>query len=127
MKKVFVQSFGCRASQADGAAIQASLESNGYEAAHAITEADLIVVNTSATVAAAVPVEDGSGLLLHYSTRLPGDLHLVELRRGGAPYPGGHPGATLPLPGGATAVLLGRFGTSERLWVATLVLPAGAG
>ena len=31
-KRVFVQSFGCRASQADGAAIEASLADSGYVA-----------------------------------------------------------------------------------------------
>lgn len=45
MKTVFVQSFGCRASQADGAAIQASLQSVGFEAVSS-AEADLIVLNT---------------------------------------------------------------------------------
>lgn len=46
LKKVFVQSFGCRASQADGAAIEASLHSTGYERAGAPMDADLLVVNT---------------------------------------------------------------------------------
>ncbi len=46
MKRVFVQSFGCRASQADGAAIEASLIGNGYLAVPDATSADLIVLNT---------------------------------------------------------------------------------
>ena len=46
MKRVFVQSFGCRASQADGAAIDASLQAAGFARAHAPSEADLLVVNT---------------------------------------------------------------------------------
>ncbi len=46
MKKVFVQSFGCRASQADGAAIEASLENRGLIAAAHAREADLVVLNT---------------------------------------------------------------------------------
>lgn len=46
MKKVFVQSFGCRASQADGAAIQASLEERGFVAAADSGSADLVVLNT---------------------------------------------------------------------------------
>ena len=46
MKRVFVQSFGCRASQADGAAIEASLAVNGYTAVRDSGSADLIVLNT---------------------------------------------------------------------------------
>ncbi len=45
-KRVFVQSFGCRASQADGAAIEASLADSGYEAVRDARAADLIVLNT---------------------------------------------------------------------------------
>jgi threonylcarbamoyladenosine tRNA methylthiotransferase MtaB len=46
MKRVFVQSFGCRASQADGAAIEASLKDNGYLTVREAASADLIVFNT---------------------------------------------------------------------------------
>jgi threonylcarbamoyladenosine tRNA methylthiotransferase MtaB len=46
VKKVFVQSFGCRASQADGAAIEASLENRGMTAVAGADEADLVVLNT---------------------------------------------------------------------------------
>ncbi|MBV9081245.1 MAG: tRNA (N(6)-L-threonylcarbamoyladenosine(37)-C(2))-methylthiotransferase MtaB [Acidobacteriaceae bacterium] len=46
MKKIFIQSLGCRASQADGAAIQASLEERGFSATHEPAAADLVVVNT---------------------------------------------------------------------------------
>lgn len=46
MKSVFVQSFGCRASQADGASIRASLEQQGYTAVPCSDQADLIVLNT---------------------------------------------------------------------------------
>ena len=46
MKRVFVQSFGCRASQADGAAIEASLADSGYQAVREAASADLIVLNT---------------------------------------------------------------------------------
>jgi threonylcarbamoyladenosine tRNA methylthiotransferase MtaB len=45
-KRVFVQSFGCRASQADGAAIEASLADHGYIPVRAAVSADLIVLNT---------------------------------------------------------------------------------
>jgi threonylcarbamoyladenosine tRNA methylthiotransferase MtaB len=46
MKRVFVQSFGCRASQADGAAIEASLEDRGYIPVREAGSADLVVLNT---------------------------------------------------------------------------------
>jgi threonylcarbamoyladenosine tRNA methylthiotransferase MtaB len=46
LKKVFVQSFGCRASQADGAAIEASLAATGYTAVRDPGSADLVVLNT---------------------------------------------------------------------------------
>lgn len=45
-KSVFVQSFGCRASQADGAAIEAGLEGIGYAATRDASAAQLIVLNT---------------------------------------------------------------------------------
>jgi threonylcarbamoyladenosine tRNA methylthiotransferase MtaB len=46
VKTVFVQSFGCRASQADGASIEASLLDRGFSALREPGAADLIVVNT---------------------------------------------------------------------------------
>ena len=87
---------------------------------------DLVVVNTSATVPAAVAVEGDDERMLHVSTRLPGQFHLVELRRAGRPDARGRPGMSLPLAGGARANLLDRFGASERLWLATLSLPLSA-
>jgi threonylcarbamoyladenosine tRNA methylthiotransferase MtaB len=42
----FVKTFGCRASQADGAALEAGLAASGLNAAHEIAEADLVVLNT---------------------------------------------------------------------------------
>ncbi len=46
MRKVFVQSFGCRASQADGAAIEGDLRERGLEPVRDPGLADLLVVNT---------------------------------------------------------------------------------
>ena len=46
MKSVHVQSFGCRASQADGAAIESSLEELGLVVAQEPEGADLLVLNT---------------------------------------------------------------------------------
>ncbi len=90
---------------------------------------DLLVVNTSATVAAALPAvtADGRSLWLHVSTALPQDLWLVELRlpagASSTPYGGGEAGDRLMLPDHAEAALLAR--TGSRLWVARLELPAG--
>jgi S-adenosylmethionine:tRNA ribosyltransferase-isomerase len=94
-----------------------------------LDEGDLVVVNTSGTLAAAVDAlgEDGTPLVVHLSQRLPAGLWLVELRR-----PNGHatepwfdapPGRTLRLVGGGTVSLAARFESSTRLWVATLDLP----
>ncbi len=53
MKRVFVQSFGCRASQADGAAIQASLEERGFTTVPDRAQADLVILNTCTVTHAA--------------------------------------------------------------------------
>jgi threonylcarbamoyladenosine tRNA methylthiotransferase MtaB len=45
-QRVFVQSFGCRASQADGAAIEASLEDRGWTPVRDASSADLVILNT---------------------------------------------------------------------------------
>jgi len=50
---VFVESLGCRASQADGAAIEASLEARGYVAVGDAGLADLVVLNTCTVTQAA--------------------------------------------------------------------------
>jgi S-adenosylmethionine:tRNA ribosyltransferase-isomerase len=92
---------------------------------------DVVVVNTSATMPAAVDATtpDGRSVVLHVSTELPTGLHLVEVRQ---PAPEGTTepdfddltGAALALPDGGRADLLGRMPGSVRLWVATLDLPA---
>jgi threonylcarbamoyladenosine tRNA methylthiotransferase MtaB len=41
-----VQSFGCRASQADGAALETAFEEQGVETVRSAAEADLVVLNT---------------------------------------------------------------------------------
>jgi S-adenosylmethionine:tRNA ribosyltransferase-isomerase len=89
---------------------------------------DLLVLNTSKTLPAAVPARraDGSELHVHLSTPVPeGDANLwvVELRRGGAPFRGGCAREQLLLPAGARVVLLARYVSGQRLWVARLELP----
>ena len=82
---------------------------------------DLLVVNTSGTLPAALIAHgaDGSELQLHLSTQLPGGLWVVEPRRTAAAT-----GETLALPGRAAAMLLAPYRDSHRLWIARLDLPA---
>src|SRR6476660_5042306 len=49
----FVQSFGCRATQADGAALDRQLASQGLSHASSAQEADIVVLNTCTVTAAA--------------------------------------------------------------------------
>jgi len=51
--KFFVQNFGCRATQADGACIERSLAQRGLQAAISTREADWVVLNTCTVTAAA--------------------------------------------------------------------------
>lgn len=53
MERFWVKNFGCRASQADGAVIEAGLVSQGLAAAGELGEADLVVLNTCTVTAAA--------------------------------------------------------------------------
>jgi S-adenosylmethionine:tRNA ribosyltransferase-isomerase len=88
---------------------------------------DLVVVNTSATLAAALDATgpDGIRLGVHLSTQLPADLWVVELRTPDAhPFLDGAGGWVLQLPAGGTVELLAPYARSHgRLWVATLNLP----
>jgi S-adenosylmethionine:tRNA ribosyltransferase-isomerase len=92
---------------------------------------DLLVVNDSATLPAALPLPNG--LRLHLSTPLPrwdgpwpADGYrrwVVELREGSAPHRGGRAGERLELPGGGEAELLAPYLGGRRLWAARLRLP----
>ena len=53
MQRFFVKTFGCRASQADGAALEAGLAASGLSAAHEIDDAELFVLNTCTVTATA--------------------------------------------------------------------------
>lgn len=81
---------------------------------------DLLVVNSSRTLPAAVPA--GRGLVVHFSTGLPDGSWLTELRipagKSSVPNGPGIPGQSIDLPGGARLTLSGRF--SSRLWRARL-------
>jgi S-adenosylmethionine:tRNA ribosyltransferase-isomerase len=90
---------------------------------------DLVVVNTSATLPAAVRLDGGAGpAAVHFSTPLADGGWLAELRAAAGPstrpYPGGQPGQRLELPGGAVLTLKRRF--TGRLWrarLSTAVIP----
>jgi S-adenosylmethionine:tRNA ribosyltransferase-isomerase len=88
---------------------------------------DLLVVNTSATLPAAL---EGSPRV-HLSTPLPGDWPedgyerwVIELREGDARHRGGRAGQRIALPGGGEAELLAPYLGGRRLWAARLRLPA---
>jgi S-adenosylmethionine:tRNA ribosyltransferase-isomerase len=87
---------------------------------------DVLVVNTSATLPAALPARRAGGaeLMLHLSTPAAAASDtarwVVELRRDGERFTGGHPGEQLALPGGASATLLARHLTGRRLWLAAI-------
>jgi S-adenosylmethionine:tRNA ribosyltransferase-isomerase len=87
---------------------------------------DVLVVNTSRTLPAALPARAAGGtrMLLHLSTPAPGEQPgrwIVELRTSDGRRRGGHAGQSLQLPAGAEAELLaGHLGA--RLWVAELRL-----
>ena len=93
-----------------------------------LDEGDLVVVNTSGTLAAAVAATDPSGrqLELHLSTNLPAALWTVELRHGTEPWFEAHAGEVLQLPAGGSVELLAPYAEHDRgvrLWVARLQVP----
>lgn len=53
MASFFVENFGCRATQADGAAIERQFEARGLERASRVADAKLVVLNTCTVTAAA--------------------------------------------------------------------------
>ena len=85
---------------------------------------DLLVVNTSATLPAALPAQlDGEDVLLHLSTPAEAGNWVVEVRTAELmPLPAPRMGAVVGLPGGASAKLLARYLASRRLSVARLSL-----
>jgi S-adenosylmethionine:tRNA ribosyltransferase-isomerase len=88
-----------------------------------LARGDLLVLNSSATVPAALTAlrEDGQEIALHWSTSLPADLALVEPRQVGAAA-----GEVLTIPGGGRVTLLARYKASRRLWVARFDVPLPA-
>jgi S-adenosylmethionine:tRNA ribosyltransferase-isomerase len=89
---------------------------------------DLVVVNTSATLAAAVPAirDAGQKLELRLSTPMEGKdperFWIVELRCGDAPFGAVEVGERFVLPGRGWAEILAPY-AGVRLWLARLDLP----
>ncbi|MFL6205495.1 MAG: S-adenosylmethionine:tRNA ribosyltransferase-isomerase [Acidimicrobiales bacterium] len=85
---------------------------------------DVLVVNTSPTLAAAVPAADGS-VVVHLSTHLGGARWVVEVRtpcgRGSRPHPVDH-AHEIQVAGGGTVRLREPF-AGWRLWEADVVTP----
>ena len=89
---------------------------------------DLVVINTSGTLPAALHGRDDAGrpIDVHLSTQLPAGLWSIELRRDGRPWFDGAPGTSLALPDGGRMDLLAaqaRHALGVRLWIAHLELP----
>jgi S-adenosylmethionine:tRNA ribosyltransferase-isomerase len=106
---------------------------------------DLLVVNESATLPAALDArrEDGAALTLHLSTPEPSSggavdedrgrelarvgavpRWIVELRRGDERFRGARAGERIALPGGGVARLVAPYLSPGRLWIAALDVPA---
>jgi S-adenosylmethionine:tRNA ribosyltransferase-isomerase len=95
-----------------------------------LNEGDLVVVNTSGTLAAEVDGvdADGNDVQVHLSTQLPAGLWTVEVRREGQPFLHAVAGSDIKLTGGGTVTLLtpyspGPSGLGARLWVSVLQTP----
>jgi S-adenosylmethionine:tRNA ribosyltransferase-isomerase len=96
-----------------------------HELPRLLAPGDLLVVNTSATLPAAIAVRrDGdAGLMMHLATRAPvlaGDgWWVVELRSGDGARPApGRARESLGLAGGGTVELVAPYARSGRLWLA---------
>jgi S-adenosylmethionine:tRNA ribosyltransferase-isomerase len=116
-----------RSGRRDDVALMLSRRSDGQISHHTFSDlpdlllpGDLVVVNTSGTLPAAVAA--GEGLVVHFSTAMPDGGWLIELRAARGPatitYSGGIAGQMIELPGGARLTLAGRH--TSRLWRARL-------
>jgi S-adenosylmethionine:tRNA ribosyltransferase-isomerase len=104
------------------------------ELPHWLSAGDLLVVNTSGTLNAALSAtaSDGDRVDVHLSTRLPGEFWVVEIRRAAPiasrPYQDAHAGTTYDLNGGGKMTVLAPYpfktatDTPSRLWLAALQL-----
>jgi S-adenosylmethionine:tRNA ribosyltransferase-isomerase len=99
-----------------------------------LSAGDLLVVNTSATIPAAVDGHrgDGRAVTVHLSTPLDDGTWLAELRHGPAvdgPVTDGVAGETITFDGGTSLTLLYRYPDSEsaRLWAVSITADAEIG
>src|SRR5580693_4822883 len=95
-----------------------------------LDEGDLVVINTSGTLAAEVDGTgpEGDALAVHLSTQLPAGLWTVEVRKDGHAFLEATAGSVITLPGDAHLSLLtpyspGPGGHGVRLWVSLLETP----
>ncbi|HEY1830458.1 MAG TPA: S-adenosylmethionine:tRNA ribosyltransferase-isomerase [Acidimicrobiales bacterium] len=95
-----------------------------------LDEGDLVVINTSGTLAAELDGTgpDGAAVQVHLSTQLPAELWTVEVRRDGDAFLAAAAGTTITLDGGGHVSLLksyspGPGGVGVRLWVSLLETP----
>ena len=92
---------------------------------HELRRGDVVVVNTSATIAAAIAgtLPDGAVVRVHFSTEMPGGFWLVEARRPAgvstAPLSDDLTAAEIALAGGGHLTMLDRLPGSQRLWLAS--------
>jgi S-adenosylmethionine:tRNA ribosyltransferase-isomerase len=99
-----------------------------------LTPGDLLVVNTSGTLNASLlaRARNGDRFEVHVSTRLPGNIWAIEVRRPGPsaslPYRDARAGSVLDLETGGRVTLLApypfthRLDAPSRLWIAALEL-----
>ena len=114
------------ATKSDGALVH----SHFSELPRFLDEGDLVVINTSGTLAAELDgaASDGSAVQVHLSTQLPAGLWTVEVRRDGEAHLGAAPGDTIALPDGGHVALLAPYspgpgGAGVRLWVSRVETP----
>src|SRR5580693_832846 len=95
-----------------------------------LDEGDLVVINTSGTLAAELDgtAPDGKPVQVHLSTQLPAGLWTVEIRRDGVAHLLARTGDVIELVGGGHVALLAPYspgpgGSDVRLWVTHLEVP----
>jgi S-adenosylmethionine:tRNA ribosyltransferase-isomerase len=114
------------ATKSDGALVHSTFS----EIPRFLDEGDLVVINTSGTLAAEIDgtAPDGSALQVHLSTQLPAGLWTVEVRRDGEAHLDARAGDRIDLPDGGRVSLLAPYspgpgGNGVRLWVSTVETP----
>ncbi len=114
------------ATRSDGALVHSTFS----ELPRFLDEGDLVVINTSGTLAAEIDgtAPDGSARQVHLSTQLPAGLWTVEVRRNGEASLDATAGDRIALPGGGQVSLLAPYspgpgGVGVRLWVSSVETP----